>query len=182
MPWMFSAGPRMQALDEKVEALSDRLEEVLSRVVHVTADLDRLSSDIDGVRQRLDAEASDRRDQANFLAAVRETVIELQAGNEKARDVVAALQADRQMALDVSAGQASLLDGLQEKNLEQSRSLDQIRVDVTRIERQAAADLAELRTTNTALARLVLNTRDGGSSASSQAMTAMRDVPEAETL
>ena len=60
------------------------------------------------------------------------------------------------MAADEIAGHASRLDTLGEENRHQGRSLDQVRADVTRIERQASVDVAELRATDTALARVVL--------------------------
>ena len=153
----FPARQRIEAIDETVEALSGRLEEVVSRFDRLADEMDRLSADLDQVRHRLDAEASDRREQMDQLSAVRDVVAELQSGSRTALEAVAALDEDGRKTSDVIAGQASHLDTLQERGLHQQRSLDQIRADVTRIERQAAADLAEFRATNTALARVVLN-------------------------
>lgn len=167
MLWRFPARQRIQALDEKVEAMSGCLNEVMSRLDRLSADFDRLSEDLDQVRQRLDVEASARHEQTDRSTAMLEVVVELQKDSKTLADSFAGLQVDGKTASEVMAEHASVLDALQEKGLRHERSLNQTRADITRIERQAAADLAELRTTNTALARVVLNVNGAGGSAAS---------------
>ena len=156
MLWESPARQRVQALDEKVEALNGRLEEMIARFGRVSDDLDRLSSDLERVQQHLKAEGSGRRELTDQLSAVREVVQDLQRGGQRTADGVAELRTSGEATGDRVAGQASLLEDIREQDRRQGRALDQLRADLTRLDRQAAADLAELRGTHAALARAVL--------------------------
>ena len=156
MLWGSPARQRMQALDEKVEALNGRLDEVMARFDRLSGDLDRLSSDLEQVQQRLEAEGSSRRELTDQLSAVREVVRDLQRDGQRTADGVADLRTDGEATADRVAGHAALLEDIKEEDRRQGRALDQLRADVTRLDRQAAADLAELRGTHAALARAVL--------------------------
>ena len=165
MEWRLPARRRAEALDAKVVAFTDRLDAMMARVDGLVGDVDRLSSRLDELGQLLQTEMADRREQADRLASLRDRVGELQSDGRTTMGAIAELRQSSRSTLDAVNGQASSLDDLRNRDDEQGRSLDQVRADLTRIERQGAVDLAELRATDTALARMVLKAerREGAS-------------------
>jgi chromosome segregation ATPase len=156
MNWRRPARQRAKALDAEVVTLNDRLNLVSERLNELVNDVDRVSSGLERLEQLLHRAVSDGREQADRLAALRERVGELQSDGRSTVSVIAEVQQSSRAALEAIDSQASRLDQLQDTDAEQGRVLDQIRADVTRIEWQGAIDLAELRATDTALARVAL--------------------------
>lgn len=170
MPFGLASRKRVKGLAATVAAMGERLDEVAARLDRLAVGIDRRSSDLGEVNRRLDGYDADRRDGADRVTELRDEVATLQRRHDDASGLIADLQAagrtgndslaDLRERHDTAAGEIadhrSRLDRVEETGERQERTLDQVRADVMRIERQAKVDLAELRTTDTALARMVL--------------------------
>lgn len=136
-----------RALDEKVDAIARRLDELGSRLDRLADATEPLSADVERALDRLAEQDSRHDEQTGRLSSLADEVAGLR-------------EADRATA-DTVGGHGSRIEALRDDGAGQRRSLDQLRADLVRIERQTAIDLAELRRTSMALTRTVLGA--GGS-------------------